>query len=56
MTRAEYMAGLRDLERELKAAERSGDPDRVTGVNMATHAFLTVVRLPPEDSVSTKTE
>ena len=49
MTRAEYMACIRDLCREMRAAKRSGDQDRILGTEMATEAFLSVVRVPPED-------
>lgn len=49
MTRAEYMACLRDLNAELDAAKRSGNEDRRLGTVMALEAFLSVVRPPPDD-------
>lgn len=46
MTRAQYMAALRDLNDELMAAHRSGDESLRISTMMALEAFLTTIRLP----------
>lgn len=50
MTRKEWMACVRDLNEEMKSAQASGDEDRRLGTVMALEAFLSVVRLPPEET------
>lgn len=49
MTRKEYLACVSDLNRALDEAEDSGSESQRLGAVMALDAFLSCVRVPPED-------
>lgn len=49
MNREQYMTCIRDLAKEMHAAEASRDPDRILGTAMAVEAFLSGVKTPEEE-------